>query len=213
MANCFQIRIQQENIFFSRTYLQTSPLEILLHASRLNSYHSFPKFYEAAKRYIERARARAREGEREGGMEGGGEGRGGGGVAPPSTAPPVVKIGDAKRRWQENPVPPIRLEDVVPPEERAQHAPSASGDDTSSSSQTNLWQVFVASSFSFLFCVDGLIKNLQIYKGKDMLEFPNCLNRGSNRFLDYPAEQFCNRILHNVLLIHFSLSAPCIILF
>jgi hypothetical protein len=44
----------------------------------------------------------------------------------------VVKVGNAKRRWQENPVPPIRLEDVVPPEERMQ-PPSASVDDTTSS--------------------------------------------------------------------------------
>jgi hypothetical protein len=67
-----------------------------------------------------------------------------------NTAPPVVKVGDAKRRWQENPVPPIRLEDVVPPEERVQ-SPSASADDTSTSSQSNLWQVCQASFFSLLF--------------------------------------------------------------
>jgi hypothetical protein len=52
-------------------------------------------------------------------------------------APPMVKLGDAKWRWKENLVPPIRLEDVVPPEERVQ-PPSASVDDTSSS-HTNLW--------------------------------------------------------------------------
>ncbi|KAF3337422.1 hypothetical protein FCM35_KLT18009 [Carex littledalei] len=68
------------------------------------------------------------------------------GAAMVSTAPPVVKVGDAKRRWQENPVAPIRLEDVVPPEERAQ-APSASVDDTSSTSRTNLWQVYALGMF------------------------------------------------------------------
>jgi hypothetical protein len=64
-----------------------------------------------------------------------------------NTAPPVVKLGDAKRGWKENPVPPIRLEDVVPPEERVQ-SPSASADDTSSS-HTNLWQVCLSASFFF----------------------------------------------------------------
>lgn len=74
------------------------------------------------------------------------------GAAMVSTAPPVVKVGDAKRRWQENPVAPIRLEDVVPPEERPQ-VPSASVDDTPSTSRTNLWQVCVA--YCFLFSIAG----------------------------------------------------------